>query len=295
LVTEVCDGSKAIPRRKIPRGEIILNTPLRRAIFLSGLNFRACQSDGDDAVTPRVSSRAFADGSERSSRPDVCPDINPWRNGMKRLGVSGATALSLSLAIATPVLAQEGGKAAGGHAGAAMGARAGGANAGGARMGGPRMGSVGAQANFRGGQTFRGGQANVGGANFAGRGNAQFAQGNFRGGEFRGDRGRGFRRDIAAGAVAAGVATAGAVALGSGYYNDGYYDPNYAYGDNYTYGDSYAYNDGSSYDAGIPLVTFDQSPAQVGGDPASCAQRYRSYDPASGTYLGFDGLRHPCL
>jgi hypothetical protein len=25
-----------------------------------------------------------------------------------------------------------------------------------------------------------------------------------------------------------------------------------------------------------------------------CAQRYRSYDPASGTYLGFDGLRHPC-
>ncbi len=25
-----------------------------------------------------------------------------------------------------------------------------------------------------------------------------------------------------------------------------------------------------------------------------CAQRYRSYNPASGTYLGFDGLRHPC-
>ncbi|TGN84366.1 BA14K family protein [Bradyrhizobium yuanmingense] len=25
-----------------------------------------------------------------------------------------------------------------------------------------------------------------------------------------------------------------------------------------------------------------------------CAQRYRSYDPASGTYLGRDGLRHPC-
>ncbi|MGH6739994.1 MAG: BA14K family protein, partial [Bradyrhizobium sp.] len=23
-------------------------------------------------------------------------------------------------------------------------------------------------------------------------------------------------------------------------------------------------------------------------------QRYRSYDPASGTYLGYDGLRHPC-
>jgi hypothetical protein len=23
-------------------------------------------------------------------------------------------------------------------------------------------------------------------------------------------------------------------------------------------------------------------------------QRYKSYDPASGTYLGYDGQRHPC-
>jgi hypothetical protein len=29
-------------------------------------------------------------------------------------------------------------------------------------------------------------------------------------------------------------------------------------------------------------------------DSSSCAQRYQSYDPASGTYLGDDGLRHPC-
>ena len=34
-------------------------------------------------------------------------------------------------------------------------------------------------------------------------------------------------------------------------------------------------------------------PAQVGAVDY-CAQRYRSYDPASGTYLGYDGLRHPC-
>ena len=27
---------------------------------------------------------------------------------------------------------------------------------------------------------------------------------------------------------------------------------------------------------------------------ASCAQRYRSYDPASGTFLGYDGVRHMC-
>lgn len=25
-----------------------------------------------------------------------------------------------------------------------------------------------------------------------------------------------------------------------------------------------------------------------------CAQRFRSYDPASGTYLGYDGQRHSC-
>lgn len=27
---------------------------------------------------------------------------------------------------------------------------------------------------------------------------------------------------------------------------------------------------------------------------AYCSQRFRSYDPASGTYLGYDGRRHPC-
>lgn len=33
----------------------------------------------------------------------------------------------------------------------------------------------------------------------------------------------------------------------------------------------------------------------VGGDAVGyCAQRFRSYDPYSGTYLGYDGLRHPC-
>lgn len=27
---------------------------------------------------------------------------------------------------------------------------------------------------------------------------------------------------------------------------------------------------------------------------AYCMRRFRSYDPRSGTYLGYDGLRHPC-
>jgi hypothetical protein len=41
-------------------------------------------------------------------------------------------------------------------------------------------------------------------------------------------------------------------------------------------------------------VVYDE-PAPVSGDAiAYCRQRFRSYDPVSQTYLGFDGLRHPC-
>jgi hypothetical protein len=36
------------------------------------------------------------------------------------------------------------------------------------------------------------------------------------------------------------------------------------------------------------------SQARANDAVAYCAQRYRSYDPASGTYLGYDGNRHPC-
>lgn len=36
------------------------------------------------------------------------------------------------------------------------------------------------------------------------------------------------------------------------------------------------------------------SQARANDAVAYCAQRYRSYDPASGTYLGYDGYRHPC-
>jgi hypothetical protein len=44
-------------------------------------------------------------------------------------------------------------------------------------------------------------------------------------------------------------------------------------------------------------VPFRSSNAYAGTDSranASCAQRYRSYDPGSGTFLGHDGHRHPC-
>jgi hypothetical protein len=36
------------------------------------------------------------------------------------------------------------------------------------------------------------------------------------------------------------------------------------------------------------------SQARANDAIAYCSQRYRSYDPASGTYLGYDGNRHPC-
>ncbi len=33
----------------------------------------------------------------------------------------------------------------------------------------------------------------------------------------------------------------------------------------------------------------------VDGDSVGyCLSRFKSYDPASGTYLGYDGYRHPC-
>ena len=44
------------------------------------------------------------------------------------------------------------------------------------------------------------------------------------------------------------------------------------------------------YYAPAPRVYYDAPDDSV----AYCMQRYRSYDPASGTYLGYDGLRHPC-
>lgn len=43
---------------------------------------------------------------------------------------------------------------------------------------------------------------------------------------------------------------------------------------------------------GGAIAQSQAAPAYRGN--AYCAQRFRSYDPASGTYLGYDGRRHPC-
>ena len=89
-----------------------------------------------------------------------------------------------------------------------------------------------------------------------------------------------------------------------GYYGRGYYGGGYGYRRGWDYG-------GAAAAAGIaglatgailggalsqPRTTVIEEPgyAYGGGGSAYCAQRYRSYDPASGTFLGYDGLRHPC-
>jgi hypothetical protein len=50
---------------------------------------------------------------------------------------------------------------------------------------------------------------------------------------------------------------------------------------------------------GGPPAAAGAPPAYAGGPPAgdpvaSCIQRFRSYDPKTGTYLGNDGQRHSC-
>jgi len=52
----------------------------------------------------------------------------------------------------------------------------------------------------------------------------------------------------------------------------------------------------NSYDPGYAYQPYGYQPGYTGGgdDVAYCQQRFRSYDPASGTYLGYDGVRHPC-
>ena len=107
------------------------------------------------------------------------------------------------------------------------------------------------------------------------------------------------------GGLAAGAIVGGALATAGPWYDYDYdyapgyysysYDPGY-YGYSYDPGySSYTYNPGYSsysYNYRPGYNSYGYSPG--GGDVAYCMRRFRSYDPASGTYLGFDGIRHPC-
>lgn len=97
----------------------------------------------------------------------------------------------------------------------------------------------------------------------AGTGNSLLTQVQHHGGGHHGGGGLGL-------GLAAGALLGGAIAAGS--------NPYYGYGPRY-------YRE--------PVVV---APAYgYGGDAeAYCMRRYRSYDPASGTYLNNDGNRYPC-
>ena len=55
------------------------------------------------------------------------------------------------------------------------------------------------------------------------------------------------------------------------------------------YGSPYYYDDPYGYDTTVVAA------APVTDDAvAYCMRKFKSYDPQSGTYLGYDGQRHPC-
>jgi hypothetical protein len=120
-----------------------------------------------------------------------------------------------------------------------------------------------------GGRGFAGGGAigrgAVGGGGVIGGGGPRYSGGHWHGGHGYHHRYRrygGFGAGFAAGSL-----------LGSSY---GYY------------GAPYGYYDDGYYDEPVVAV------APGGDDVEYCRQKYRSYDVRTGTYLGYDGRRHPC-
>ena len=102
-----------------------------------------------------------------------------------------------------------------------------------------------------------------GGGGWHGGGGAWHGGGGWNGGYGGyGGWGGGYGQDYGYGGVALGAGLLGAAILGS----------QVPY-----YGSGYAYPQGGG-----------------GESSASCESRFKSYNPATGTYLGYDGLRHPC-
>jgi BA14K-like protein len=140
-----------------------------------------------------------------------------------------------------------------------------------------------------GGGGWRGG----GGGGWRGGGGG-WGGGGWRGGGWGGGGGWGW--GVGAGIV--GGAIIGG-ALAAPYYGYGPYYPAYPapypyYGPVYDAPPPGAYGPPPGYDGPPPGAGAYGPPPGGGGDAGYCAQRYRSYDPQSGTYMGTDGLRHPC-
>lgn len=101
-----------------------------------------------------------------------------------------------------------------------------------------------------------------------------------------------------------GTALSGAAPASRNIENVQYYPVRrYGYGPRYGYRGGYyrrGYG-GTAAGVGIGLAAgaiiggaIASSQAQAQQNAAYCSQRYRSYDPASGTYLNNDGNRYPC-
>ena len=188
---------------------------------------------------------------------------------LKVLSVAAALTLVLPIATSSAGFAQEGPKFRGGgaHIGGGGGFRGGPVGGGGFRAGpvggGFRAGPVVSAPAARFNAPVIAGSKFAGGPVYAGGGPRHI------GGGPRHRHG-GFWPGLAAGAVIGG-------ALAAGSYYSPYYYNSYGY-----------YDDGYYDDSAVAVVPED------GDATAYCMQRFKSYDPASGTYLGYDGLRHPC-
>jgi hypothetical protein len=73
--------------------------------------------------------------------------------------------------------------------------------------------------------------------------------------------------------------------------NPGYVEQQTAWAGNAPVGGDF-YDFSPGWNSGPTTVSMTTS--VNGGDTAACRARFRSFDPASGTYRGFDGQRHPC-
>ena len=124
------------------------------------------------------------------------------------------------------------------------------------------------------------------GRGYAGHGPARFQ---YQRGGYAHGYGPGYGIGAGAAALATGALIGGAIATqDQGYYPVQTY-PAYSDQGYYQVQTYPAYSDpGCVYSDAAPTVYNN------GGSVAYCEQTYRSYDPASGSYLGYDGFRHPC-
>ena len=102
----------------------------------------------------------------------------------------------------------------------------------------------------------------------------------------RGSRGAGIAAGIATGLILGGI-------IGSQSYSRNYYGGSYYGGPPPVY-----YGPQVFYPPGYYGPVYGPAYRPYYGRPAGwlayCASRYRSFDPVSGTYMGYDGRRHYC-